>query len=153
MTKLEFTPEMDVSPTPSSLDGLHPKFCSFFLFYCPMGHFEWAHHPKKLKVVRLHKMAVSMWGWIASLSAQLYTWEGEDFGQRIWDKSEVLWGTPLMNTSGTHWEQDGNMIIENFRPSWLYIQSSHWLHACSILRHACHHFISPPQMPLLQSTP
>jgi len=40
-----------------------------------------------------------------------------------------------MNTSGTHWEQDENMIIENLHPSWLYIQSSHWLHAYSILRH------------------
>jgi hypothetical protein len=49
MTKLEFTPEMDVSPTPSSLNGLHPKFCSFFLFYCPMGHFEWDHHQKKIE--------------------------------------------------------------------------------------------------------
>lgn len=50
MTKLEFTPEMDVSPpTPSSFDGLHPKFCSFFLFYCLMGHFEWAHRQKKIE--------------------------------------------------------------------------------------------------------
>lgn len=63
----------------------------------------------------------------------------------------MLWGTPLMNTSWTHWEQDGNLIIENFHPSWLYIQSSHWLHACFILRHACHHFILPPQIPLLQN--
>ncbi len=63
----------------------------------------------------------------------------------------MLWGTPLMNTSGTHWEHDGNMIIENFHPSWLYIQSSHWLHAYSILKHACHHFILPPQISLYKA--
>ncbi len=46
-----------------------------------------------------------------------------------------------MNTSGTHQEQDGNTIIEIFHPSWLYIWSSHWLHAYPILKHTCQHFI------------
>jgi hypothetical protein len=35
------------------------------------------------------------------LLTQLYRWEGEDFGQNIWDYSEVLLGTPLGNTLGT----------------------------------------------------
>jgi hypothetical protein len=42
----------------------------------------------------------SMWKCSASHLAHLYRWEEENFRQTIWDKSEVLLGTPL----GTHWE-------------------------------------------------
>jgi hypothetical protein len=49
----------------------------------------------------------------ASPWAHLYRWQGENFGQSIWDKSEVLLGTPLGNIIDTHWELGnimGNMM-------------------------------------------
>jgi hypothetical protein len=40
--------------------------------------------------------------------AHLYKWEEDDFGQNIWDRSEVLLGTPLGNNLGTISEQRKN---------------------------------------------
>ncbi len=57
-----------------------------------MNQFDWPiTTKKKLKLWRLPKINDSME-------------KRKDFGQNIWDYSEVLLGTPLGNTLGTHWE-------------------------------------------------
>jgi hypothetical protein len=53
-----------------------------------------------------HKKMLILWKilWEDEVPAPLahqYRWEREDFGQNIWDESEVLLGTPLGNTLGT----------------------------------------------------
>jgi hypothetical protein len=72
-----------------SLDGLPLKF---FFFVCFVFLWKWAiligPSPKQLKLERLLRITTSMWGWSA------YMWEGESFGQRIWDKVRCYWEHP-----------------------------------------------------------
>jgi hypothetical protein len=59
---------------------LNLPLASFFCF-CSNGPFWLSYNQIKLKLGRFHKLAVSMWGWIAFPLSHLYKWEGQNFGQ------------------------------------------------------------------------
>jgi hypothetical protein len=93
--------------------------------------------------------------------AQVYRWEGKNFGQSVWEEGVVLLGRPLGNTfetwgkllktfgntQGTWWEHE----TEEFYPDipispkgkrWAIVSSAVSLAACanSIPKTGCHHF-------------
>jgi hypothetical protein len=74
-----------------------------------------AHHKMEknniIKTLEAPNIKICMWWFSASLSTHLYWWEGENFGQTIWDKNVTLLGKPLENilrTWGTSLRICGN---------------------------------------------
>jgi hypothetical protein len=85
--------------------------------------------------------------WSVSPLAHLSRSEGENFGQRIWDKVRCYWEHPW----GTHWEQKkhitehiGNKkkIPPPYPPKnkLRTPQPSHWLYEIDSFKSVCHHF-------------
>jgi hypothetical protein len=109
--------------------------------------------------------------------AHLYQWIGENFEQRIWDKMRCFWedpwethcereehhDEPIRNLRNIR-EQVGNTIFLKFHPHSpplqrkkkepfsVYILLFHWLHAYSIGRHGCHHFVGSKNTPSTKHT-
>jgi hypothetical protein len=84
-----------------------------------------------MKLWRLPKIAISMWGWSVSLALSLslslslththtHTWvKGKNFGQRIWDKVNWYWEHPWeihWEPKQHHWEYDRNTRILKIHP-------------------------------------
>jgi hypothetical protein len=117
-----------------------------------MGHFDWT-------IILGQRIAVSIWGWSASPLAHLSRSEGENFGQRIWDKMRCYWE----HLWGTYWEQK-KQIREHIgkkekTPKKLLSpppqkkklrtpQPSHWLYEIYVFKSVCHHFQLGPLTPL-----
>jgi hypothetical protein len=108
------------------LGSNHIKFCRFyspFLFTFHILLIRWATSQvflfdhsitkNKLKLNKLPKITIVIWGWCASPLAHLYRWKGENFGQKIWDKVRRYWEHPWK----THWEL-GEHHGNNLRTWW-----------------------------------
>jgi hypothetical protein len=102
--------------------------------------------------------------------AHLYNWQGEHFGQTIWDKTEVLLRTSWETYLGTWWEHDGNTLgrreknkiplsphlspppYVHKKKTGLFVSAepSHWLHEISLSK-TVHHHRSPGLIPIPKS--
>jgi hypothetical protein len=70
-----------------------------------MRHFDWPITKREknniTETLETPKIEISMWWFNAYPSAHLYWWEGENFGQTIWDKNVLLLGKPFEKTLRT----------------------------------------------------
>jgi hypothetical protein len=70
-----------------------------------MHHFDWpitqGGKNNITETLEAPKIDISMWRFSAYPSAHLYWWEGENFGQTIWDRNVTLLGKILENTLRT----------------------------------------------------
>jgi hypothetical protein len=97
----------------------------------------------------------------------LYRWVGENFEERIWNKLKCYWEDPWEahwehgEHMGTSWEHNFflNSILtaplckgKKDEPFSVYILLFHWLHAYSIGRHGCCHFVGLTNTPSTKHT-
>ncbi len=99
-----------------------------------------------------------MWGWSVYPLGQVHSWEGENFGQRIWDK--VRWYLRThWELREQHWEQAENTrmkrLLTTLYPKWTFLSVCSVItlaHAYSIPRHGCPHFLASANRPFTKRT-